>query len=107
MIREAYITPLNLQQVYTLERCAKRRRRWGGRGAPQGDKAPSKVTLLNPNREFGDGVEDTLIITSEGDCCWHAEHRIRADSGGGPSAAGEGDRCRHAEHRMRISGVLP
>lgn len=61
MIREAYITPLNLQQVYTL----KKMRSKEASGVPQ-EKLPSKVTGLNPNREFGDGVEDTLIITMKG-----------------------------------------
>lgn len=65
MIREAYITPLNLQQVYTLKKMRSKEAGGKAEGAAQ-DKAPSKVTLLNPNREFGDGIEDTLIITMKG-----------------------------------------
>ena len=65
-IREPYITPLNVQQAYTLKKMRE------GLATPESERplVPMRlkrdVTSLNPTTAYAPGLEDTLIITMKG-----------------------------------------
>eukprot|EP00270_Netrium_digitus_P010934 TRINITY_DN3431_c0_g1_i1.p1 TRINITY_DN3431_c0_g1~~TRINITY_DN3431_c0_g1_i1.p1 ORF type:complete len:990 (-),score=298.74 TRINITY_DN3431_c0_g1_i1:292-3201(-) len=64
LLREPYITPLNVQQALTL-----RKMRTGETIPCKEGVAPAKkadVVALNPKMEYAPGLEDTLILTMKG-----------------------------------------
>ena len=69
-LREQYITPLNVQQVYTLKKMREYRARLGVHEEnvvqePTG-KVSSELVMLNTTTEYPPGLEDTLILTMKG-----------------------------------------
>eukprot|EP00475_Leptophrys_vorax_P002830 TRINITY_DN11602_c0_g1_i1.p2 TRINITY_DN11602_c0_g1~~TRINITY_DN11602_c0_g1_i1.p2 ORF type:complete len:852 (-),score=93.10 TRINITY_DN11602_c0_g1_i1:159-2348(-) len=70
LMREPYITPLNVQQLLTLKRMrqglgTKEGSQHGSNGALKPSRSAEVVTL-NLGSEYAPGLEDTLIITMKG-----------------------------------------
>ena len=67
LLREPYITPLNIQQVLTLHRMRTAAAAVNGLAEKtMKSSKSSEVVTLNVKSEYAPGLEDTLIITMKG-----------------------------------------
>lgn len=71
-LREQYITPLNVQQAYTLRKMREFRAQLGvyDENVIQEEfhtgKVSSELVMLNTTTQYPPGLEDTLILTMKG-----------------------------------------
>lgn len=68
-LREPYITPLNVQQAYTLKKMREENKQLnitqnGELAKPT--KRATELVKLNTTTEYAPGLEDTLILTMKG-----------------------------------------